>query len=300
MRFHFVVNPVAGRGSAVALTREIAERLRAGGAQVTSHVTTEPGDAGRHVATLAEDEIDRLVAVGGDGTLREVVNGRSPMPWPLGIVPMGTANLVGREVRMPLDRRAAHIADCLQGAEPWTVDTILIRRGDAGADELALANVGAGLDAELVHTICDLRASEPGGGGYGRWVKPMWRGLCDFEFPHLRVTVDGQRTYAAAACVVQTAYNYGGIFELAPQAALDSGALNIMLIRARTNRDLFRILFSSWTRRLAHQKDVILLTGQHVRLEATRSVRLQADGDPAGSTDVEIELRPKSLTLLRA
>ena len=116
----------------------------------------------------------------------------------------------------------------------------------------------------------------------------------------LRVTVDGQRTYAAAACVVQTAYNYGGIFELAPQAALDSGALNIMLIRARTNRDLFRILFSSWTRRLAHQKDVILLTGQHVRLEATRSVRLQADGDPAGSTDVEIELRPKSLTLLRA
>jgi len=299
MHYHFVINPVAGRRSPVDLVRAIAEILRAEGHEVSSHVTTGAGCAGRHVAGLDDGEVDRLVAVGGDGTLRELINGRDPLPWPVGSIPMGTANLVGRELRMPLDHHAGHLAAALLRAEPWRVDTIAIARDD-GPDELALANVGAGLDGELVHTIAELRRADDGGGGYGRWVRPMWNNLVNFDFPQLNVTVDGQRTYAAGAVVVQNAYNYGGIFELSPRAALDSGTLDIMLIRARTNRDLFRILFSSWVRRIEQQKDVQFVRGRTVRIEAGRGVRLQADGDPAGRTDVELALRPQSLTLLRA
>ena len=298
MRYHFVVNPVAGRGTSVTLMRGVAEVLRAAGHEVSSHVTTAAGEAGPHVATIEEGSIDRLVAVGGDGTLREVINGRHPMPWPIGVIPMGTANLVGREMRMPLSRRAHSVAQALLRAEPWTVDLIAMR--PHGKREIALANVGAGLDGELVHTIAQLRADGDGSGGYARWIAPMWNCLRNFAFPRLRVTVDGMRTYAAAACVVQNARNYGGVFELSPAAALDSGALEVMMIRARTNRDLFRILFSAMARRTARQKDVKIVTGRSVRIESSDDVLLQADGDPAGRTDIEVELLPRSLQLLRA
>lgn len=299
MRYHFVVNPVAGRGTSVALIGAVAEALRAAGDEVTSYVTTAAGDAGRHAGELEEDALDRLVVVGGDGTLREIINGRDVIPWPVGIVPMGTANIIAREARMPLDRKAAHLAQALRKATPWQVDLIVLKRGAEG-EERALANVGAGVDADIVHTISALRASADGAGGYSRWVRPMWRTLCSFSFPRLRVTVDGRRTYAAAACTVQNARNYGGVFELSPDAALDSGGLEVVLLRARTNRDLFRILFASWFRRAPLQNDVQIISGRHVRIESTEPVRLQADGDPAGRTDVELELLPGALTLLRA
>lgn len=299
MRYHFVVNPVAGRGTSVALIRAVAEALRSAGDEVTSYVTTAAGDAGRHVAELEPDEFDRLVSVGGDGTLREIINGKEVIPWPVGIVPLGTANLAAREAQMPLDRKAAGLAGALRRATPWQVDLMSLQRDDAPR-ERALANVGAGLDADIVHTISSLRASADGAGGYSRWVRPMWNTFCSCTFPQLRITVDGRRTYAAAACTVQNARSYGGMFELSPEAALDSGRLEVVLFRVRTHRDLFRILLASWFRRAPLQTDVQIISGQHVHIESHEPVRLQADGDPAGRTDVDLQLLPAALTLLRA
>lgn len=298
MRFHFVVNPAAGRRMALPLVDSVTALLRAAGAETTRYVTQAAGDAAAHVATLADDHADRVVVVGGDGTLREVVNARPPpLPWPVGIVPMGTANLVGREVRMPLDHRAARIARGLLEGEPWRVDLLRMRRQDGGIDH-AVANVGIGLDAEVVHAVSRMRAG--GSGGYKRWVRPMWDTLRTFTFPRLRVTVDDRITYAAAAVIVQNAHNYGGIFELSPDAALDSGALDVLLVRARTNRDLFRILFGAWTHRVQRFNDVKILRGSRVRLRSMTRAPVQADGDPAGHTDLEVDLVPGGLTLLRA
>ncbi|MDJ0975703.1 MAG: diacylglycerol kinase family protein, partial [Planctomycetota bacterium] len=95
MRYHFIVNPVAGRGRVTTILDDVQTMLREHGFEVSRYVTKAAGDAGVHVATLGPDEVDRVVVVGGDGTLREVVNGMPPpLPWPIGIVPVGTANLV--------------------------------------------------------------------------------------------------------------------------------------------------------------------------------------------------------------
>lgn len=300
MRYHFIVNPIAGRTNALALMGAVADRLSAQGAACTHYVTEGAGDAATHVATLDADMFDRLVVVGGDGTLREVVNGRPPpIPWPVGVVPCGTANLAGRELRMPLGSSAARIARSLHVAQPWRVDLLTVSRNGAPAD-LAVSTIGAGLDAEIVHRAADARAVLAGVGGYLRWVRPMWDTLRTFHFPRLRVTVDGHRTYAAGACVVQNARSYGGPFELSPEAGLDSGRLDVFLIRTRTHRDLFRILFGAWLKRAHRFRDVKVVQGTQVRLAADRTVPLQADGDPAGRTEVRIGLLPRALTLLRA
>ena len=236
--------------------------------------------------------------LGGDGTLREVVNAREgPLPWPVGIVPMGTANVVGRELRMPLNRSVPHIARALMAAEPWDVDVLRLEHAD-GTVERAVANTGVGLDAEVVHAVSEVRAG--GAGGYVKWVAPIAKCLSTFRFPPLRVTVDDRVTYAAGACIVQNARNYGGVFSLSPDARLDSGVMDVMLIRSRTHRSLFGILTSALLRRTAHNHDVKIIPSQRVRLRSSSRARVQADGDPAGHTDLTIELVPGGLTLLRA
>jgi len=300
VKYHFVVNPVAGRRTAVPLVEQIGAALRAAGQDVSVHVTARAGGATEHIRALTESHCDRLVVVGGDGTLHEVVNGiGAPLPWPVGIVPMGTANLVGRELHMPLNRQAGMLAKRLLGSAPWSVDLIRITHAD-GRREFAVANVGAGLDAEIVRAIAHLRAGAAGSGSYASWIRPILATVGAFRFPRLRVTVDGRRTFAAAACVVQNAHNYGGLLRLSPEAALDSGKLDVTLIRARTKRDLLRILTGALARRVPRFHDVKIVRAERVELQCGRRVYLQADGDPAGSTDATLEIVPKAMRLLRA
>jgi diacylglycerol kinase (ATP) len=300
MRIHFVVNPVAGRRRAVPVLDAVTKELEARGIATTRYATRGPGDAGVHVAGLEASALDRLVVVGGDGTLREVMNARPlPMPWPIGVVPMGTANLAGRELRMPRNQNGRRIAKRLVGAEDWRVDLLRVSR-NGSAPEIAVSTVGAGLDGELVRAVAEVRAGMAGAGGYTRWVAPMWRVLSGFRFPRLRVTLDARRTYAAAACVVQNARSYGGLFQLAPEARMDSGRLDVFLIRARTHRDLFRILCGAFLRRAHRHRDVKVVRGTEVVVRADDDVAVQADGDPAGVTDFAIELVPKAATFLRA
>src|SRR5262245_64443775 len=125
MRVHIIANPTAGRGRTPRLVAALDAALRARGATVTTYLTAGTGDATTHARTLDPASIDRLAVVGGDGTLHEVVNGKPvPLPWPVAVVPVGTANLVARDVGMPLAPKAeAHARVILEG-EPWTVDLL--------------------------------------------------------------------------------------------------------------------------------------------------------------------------------
>lgn len=300
MRLHLVVNPVAGRGAAGSLGDGVAAALRAAGDEVALHRTASAAEARQHVAGLAADACDRLVVVGGDGTLKDVLNARPlPLPWPVGLVPVGTANVVGRELRMPLAGAPELRAAALRAAEPWTVDLLALSRPD-GTVERAVANVGAGLDAAIVAAVAEARHRQAGRGGYAVWVGPILRTVARYRFPRLLLTVDGERTYAGSAVVVQGARNYGGVFELAPGAALDAGALSVSLLEGRTRRDLLRLLVRAALRRAGRDAHLRTFRARQVTLTADPPALLQADGDPAGTTPVTITLLPRAVRLLRA
>lgn len=300
MRAHLVVNPVAGRGRAGPLADEVARALTARGVEVTLHRTQSADQARAHVAALAVDALDRLVVVGGDGTLRDVVNARPlPLPWPVGLVPVGTANVVGRELRMALGAAPATYALALERATPFEADLLELTRPD-GARSFAVANVGAGLDAAIVGAVAMARARRAGQGGYAVWVRPILSTVARFAFPRLLVTVDGARTFEAAAVVLQGAASYGGVFRLAAGAALNAGRLHVSLVEGRTRRDLLRILTRAALRRADRDAQLRILTAHEVEIRGDRPTACQADGDPSGQTPLRVRLAPRALTLLRA
>ena len=291
MRVHVIANPTAGRGRTPRLVAALADALRARGAEVSTYATTGPGDAAVHVAGLPDGATDRLVVVGGDGTLHEAVNGRpGPLPWPVAVVPVGTANLVARDAGTPLRADAAtHAALVLEG-EPWRVDLLATDRGRA------LAVAGAGLDAEVVASVA--RARRGGLGGYARWLAPIARTFADYRPPRLVAVVDG-RAVEGGAVVVQNTRCYGGLFTLSPAARMDDGRLDVVVLREARRRDCFRMLLAAYAGRLASDRGVRLLAGTSVVVRAERPAAVQLDGDPAGTTDFEARVLPAALTLLR-
>ena len=293
MRVHVVANPTAGRGRVPGLVAVISSRLTAAGATVSLHMTTGPGDATAHVAGLAPVAADRLVVVGGDGTLHEVVNALPPpLPWPVVVVPVGTANLVAREAGMPLSADPDRVAASILGGRLFAAD--LLSTGDRG---YGVANVGAGLDAEVVHAVAAARRGRLG--GYARWVMPIARTIVGYRQPSLEVIVEGKALARGGSVVVQNTHNYGGLLTLSPWARMDDGRLDVVVMRRATRRDHFRMLLGAFLARLAHDRGIAFAKGTRVEIRPDSPVAVQMDGDPAGTTPITIRLVRAALTLVR-
>lgn len=300
MRTTLLVNPVAGQGKAGRLAEGLRAALAAAGDEVEVLSTQAAGDAARLVRELPPAATDRLVVVGGDGTLREVVGARDlPLPWPVGLAPVGTANVVARELGMPRNGKPERVAEALRTAQPWRVGVLEIAYAD-GRRERALANVGAGLDAEVVRAVAAARARRGGRGGYRVWVRPLLGTLWRYEPPQLQVRLDGGPPLPAAALVVQGARNYGGVFELAPTARMDAPALSVARVTRGGRRHLLRLLLRGLLRRAHRDPALALHEARELSLAADRPTGLQADGDAAGLLPATIRLLPACLTLLRA
>ena len=305
MRIHIVINPVAGRGRGEELCTATADALRARGATVSQYVSRAAGDIGNHVLEMEPGQCDRLVIGGGDGTVAEVLNCGCNLHRPaIGVLPLGTANLAARELQMPIGLNVKRWAEGLLRAEPWTVD--LMQATTSGGTQgnstsrLALATVGVGADGAVVHATSKARRSHGGFGGYARWIAPSIKTLSRYAFHPLVVTLDHTRTTTCSAIVIQKAATYGGLFRLKPTAGLDSGHMRAFLLGARAVRDFPRYALGGLTSRLLRYRDVRSYACETVHVTSAAQVAIQADGDPAGHTDLTVSIQHGAATLLRA
>src|SRR5262249_58158013 len=101
-----IANPIAGRGLGSAIGLMIAEGLTPRGVATDLFLTQARGDGAARVRRLG-NAVDLIIAVGGDGTLREVLEGLPDPRLPVGLVPVGTGNLMSRALALPRDPRAA-------------------------------------------------------------------------------------------------------------------------------------------------------------------------------------------------
>jgi diacylglycerol kinase family enzyme len=204
---------------------------------------------------------------------------------------VGTANLVAREASMPLRADPERLAAAVLRGETFAVDLLSTDRG------LAVANFGAGLDAEVVHAVAHARAGRIG--GYARWVLPIARTVMRHAPRTMEVRVDGGPPLRGGAVVVQNTRTYGGLFTLAPWARADDGRLDAMVVLRGTRRDHLRMLAGAFFARLPRDHGVRFASGSSVEISSSAPVAIQVDGDPAGTTPIRAHVVPKALTLVR-
>ncbi len=250
--------------------------------------TQAAGDAMRRSGDL-EEEYDVLVAAGGDGTLNEVVAGlKNPSMVPLIQLPLGTANILARELRLPF--RPLESAAVIHAKKIRNIDIGLV-----GSRKFLMV-ASAGYDAAVTEDLSRTRVGKLGFHGY---VSPVLRVLRRFPTPELSVSVDGGQPVSGAWVLVSKTKNYGGLFTLAEHAEVDSGEFEVLVFEKAALWDIAKYAFWGFFQGgVSHRKGVRRLQGKTVAIDATSPVPIQVDGDFYGFAPVEFSLAKQRIPVI--
>ena len=272
-----IANPIAGRGYGEQVAREVVVGLERLGVGAELFLTAGPGD-GRARVRCMEPEFDIVVSVGGDGTLREVFDGLTDERTPVGVVPMGTANVLGLDLGLPRD--VDRVIEVLCGGKTATLDMAKVN------GHLSFLVTGIGLDGMVVR---ELEARRTGPITKWSYVGAVLRARRNYAPPELTVELDGELLDGTfGLCLIGNIIHYGGVMKLSPDRLLDDGRFEVYLFEQATPRRLISIAARGMLSDLRGACRVE--TAQRVRVTAEQPVPYQVDGDYRGETPVDFEV----------
>jgi len=219
-----VVNPAAGGGRSRKLLGPALERLRAGGVAVEVAETKGAMDAARIAREAYGRGQRKFIAVGGDGTSYEVVNGLFPEasggePPTLGFLPLGTGNSFLRDFS---NRGVEHAIESLLAGRTQGCDVLRLRHRAGVIHYINLLSVGFPAD------VATLRARSFSGHGELGYVISIFLGLARLQRRPFPVRVDGETEFDRRRCLFLTFNNSkftGGTMMIAPKAEVSSGLI---------------------------------------------------------------------------
>jgi len=295
-----ILNPVAGRRRR-GLVDGVVQRVRDLGWTVDVVETAAAGDARRIAETCDAGRYAVIAVAGGDGTINEVVNGlayRSGAAGPaLGIVPLGTANVLAHELGLGFS--AAAVAQTLTAGRE-----ILMQPGEASGEgrtrQFSLM-AGAGFDAKVVAGVSAPLKRRLGRAAY------VWRSLVEarrYRPVRYAVEIDGVR-HEAASVIVTHGRHYAGPYVVAPDAALGKPLLHVCLFERWGRSQTLRFGLALLLGRLPRTAGYRVIAGHDIRVSVLsdageqRRQPVQIDGDDALTLPVSIALAAGAVRLPR-
>lgn len=288
-----VVNPAAGGGAAARAWPRLADRLVRGGVDVTSAVTAASGDATRLAGRAAGDGHDLVIAVGGDGTVNEVVNGllvSGASRVTLGVLPAGRGRDVCRNLGIPRDLDRA--VDRVVHGSDVAVDVGVVDFGDRV--RFFLGATGAGFDADVAR-----RTQRHRGPATLAYIAGVIEAVASLRPALVTVTGAFEWTGRATAVVVANGAFVGGGMKIAPGADPADGALDVVVLGDVGRLELLRWLPSVYRGDHVRHPRVVTARATEVRISAPTPLPVHVDGEPAGSTPIVVSVRPGALTVRR-
>jgi diacylglycerol kinase (ATP) len=297
-----LANPTAKRGERAV--RRVVQKLTASyeqvGCQVIARFTERQGPRERGIVTAHAHEVQTVVVVGGDGTVRETVlamTAEQRTAIRIGFVPMGNANVLAREVGIALDDEDLAIAQVLQGET---------RRMDAGAvngQAKFLLMLDAGYFARVVHAVAKTRRSRWTNWLYAFGGDLLYGGigllkLLPFGAAKLAVTIDQQPPFVTSSIAIANASVYAKSGSQCPDAVMTDGLLNFNALR---NRQTLRFSMAAM-RGKPNPAISTLGTAVSFLLRAqSRPFFCQVDGDPLGDgplQELTVDVLPDFYSLI--
>lgn len=296
-----IVNPHAGRGHVGEEVPELERQLRAKGLDHSLHLTSAPGDATRFAREAIEAGGRFLVAVGGDGTVHEVVNGMMGDGGPLaedlvlGVVAAGSGCDLVRTFGLPGDAtRACHH---LVGDSVYPMD--LIRITSTGPDGERRTRYGVNVaEAGLGAAVAARAERLPRLLARSRYFVAFWLTLPRFRLARVAVQAD-RRSYEGPAflVVVGNCQFYGGGMRVSPRSYPGDGVLDVLVFKGPRS-DAFTMIPRIYRGEHVPNAHVAELRAKvAVRVEADRPLPVEADGEILGHTPAVFQVVPRAIRM---
>ncbi len=281
-------NPKAGRVRHRGSLKRCAEILSSGGFDVEVWPTERP-QHGTELATLAGARL--VIAAGGDGTVNEVVNGLE-RDATLGVLPLGTANVLARELGLPLNEEAA-CERILSGKES-RID-VGIATNCKGDERRFTCMAGIGFDAHVVREVTPRLK---------RYLKILafpliaFKVYLDGDLPTLRI-VHGDASYVTQFAIVANGRYYGGDFKAAEAASLTTGKLEVVLVD-RISRLLRPDVLARILAKRPLDRSMRSFAAKELRARSPGAqVPVQLDGETWGRLPMSFRIEPGALKVIR-
>jgi len=263
------------------------DRIRELAPQVELRTTSVPGDARRIAAEGVSQGFEKIIAAGGDGTINEVVNGVAGSDVRMGILPLGTVNVLAKEIGIPQGNLAA----------AWNV----IETGKTLALDLPMANdqyfiqlAGVGLDAEVVRrTPMDSKKTL----GPLSYILTLVQ-LAAAKPP--RVVFESEDRPGREGCfaLIGNGRLYGGPFPIFKRASLHDGLLDVVLFKNQSHWDVIRYIQAIAFGTHSELPDVEYFQTASIKVRSDGDVPVELDGELAGALPCEFRISPTKLNVI--
>lgn len=277
-----LINNPTARTSSFEKVRRAAAYLQKKGFETKVLFTDRKGHAEELAREAAGKKPGLIIAAGGDGTINEVMNGMVRSDTPLAILPLGTTNVLARELSIP-----DSVEGAMEAAIAGKIRTVCLGRIEASSDRAAVVRhfclmAGIGFDAKAVY---DVNSSLKKVSGEGAYIMSGISNLIRYYPSELVLSVDGKQ-HTGFAAIVGNASRYGGNFKITPDADIFDPHFYLCIFKGRNRADLLR--YAAGVIRGTHlkQKDVLYLKASQVSI--TGHAHIQIDGDHLGTTPAKI------------
>jgi YegS/Rv2252/BmrU family lipid kinase len=288
-----ISNPKTGRYGSRRLRpiQELASSLESLGVKVDLRLTGGPGEATDIAARAARNGSSDIIVAGGDGTINEAIQGLAGTDARLAIIPRGTANVLARELRLPLDDEQA-VAVAVQGKSRKIYLGVAIDETTHETRHFVLM-AGIGLDASVVRRVHPSLKKRIGKGAF--WVSGLSH-LATWNPPPFTLDIDGQKYTATFAAIGKSA-RYGGDLAITPGARLDQPEFEICIIETRSRLRYLRLLSYAMRNGMPRDKPEVRFVNA-VNVKAYGNVQVQVDGELLGHLPMRFEIAPHSLEVI--
>ncbi|MGA8309225.1 MAG: diacylglycerol kinase family protein [Terriglobales bacterium] len=299
-------NPLSGRRSTrrLALVERALAILRQAGIEATIEPTRGQSDATGQARHAIAAGCDTVFACGGDGTVHDVLQGMVGSSVALGIIPMGTANALAHDLRLPLSAVAAARASLTAKPRRIAVGRVeyLDFEGNRGSRFFTVA-AGIGVDAHLFYKLNPLVKGHWGMAAYYAKATRLW---LTHPMEKFAVELEPAGQTEVSQLLAVRIRNFGGVLrQLAPGASLDRDDLRLVLFRTRSRLAYLRYIVRGLVGAEWQIGGIELVHGAKLESRplgnaapAGRRVFVEADGELLGTLPAEISIVPDALTLL--
>lgn len=290
MKLQFIYNPTSGKNRRRPwLPRHIRDFSAARGLDAAFATTQGPG----HATELAQDAVangcDRVVAVGGDGTMNEIAQALVHTRAALALVPCGSGNGLARHLRLPTNAHAALELATDPAARVAAIDTGVVNGWPF------FNAMGSGFDAEISRRFNRLARR-----GLAAYLRTGLQAFRQRRAEHILVRVGATRL-DLDVLLVTTANSdqYGNGALIAPGARVDDGWLDLVAVRPVSLVSALPLIARLFLGRMDGSPDVVRLRGHRIEVQRTRGGVIHTDGETHDADrDLCIEVRPRSLRLV--
>jgi diacylglycerol kinase (ATP) len=297
-RLVVAINPSARFGATKGVGPEVVERLRALGHEVTS--LSEPSY--EHLIEVAKAAIatrpDALIVVGGDGMVNLGTNLVVGTKVPLGLVPSGTGNDMARGLGIPHDNTEAAIESLVASLEKpaRTIDAGRVEYLDDGVPSVRwfACVLSAGFDAIVNERANHMEHPK----GASRYLIALGLELAKLKPIPYRLVLDGEEIVTTGALIsVGNNISIGGGMKVTPDALVDDGLLDVLVVQALSRVAFLRIFPRVFKGEHVTDPRVAIHRAKRIRIES-EGVVAYADGERIGLLPIDIEVAPKAMRIL--